>query len=291
MCVIAYGKIEAIRPHIQKMMFSNDDGAGYAWTPDNKTIRYEKGLMSLSKVEQKLSAIDDGADILFHARIATHGGRSLLLTHPFPINGSTDLKFEGSAKSVLAHNGIWTQYLHFNEALPLKSGPWSDTRVMAYLLGTGIFGEKILRYSGGSWIIMYPDKAPLMVGRWVVEDGVYYSNLLWKFPRIVQPSEAKVYSYGRHLPYYGADEPAYSARYDRIQKWDKLSDVVGDDVATECATNSAGFKPGDSPSADAPGEPLAKSGESAHQLKLKIEEEEAEKMYYDVYNDRIRLVP
>jgi predicted glutamine amidotransferase len=120
MCVIAVAPKDVAVPSdelMKKMFDHNSDGAGFAYTINNKVF-VEKGFMSYKEFYNALAGLDKklknknltttDIPIMFHFRIGTHGPNSRGLTHPFPFTDNTKY-FEAldyKTNVVLAHNGI-----------------------------------------------------------------------------------------------------------------------------------------------------------------------------------------
>ena len=130
----------------------NPDGAGVAWIGKTGLVEWQKGL-SLHDVKTILPHVP--LPCVIHFRIATSGGVSKELCHPFPVSKKVSVEESGRAKQVLFHNGIWSDWqAHLLTGVTshrrrVPGGPWSDTRAMAYLAflyGTDflkIFDDKI----------------------------------------------------------------------------------------------------------------------------------------------------
>ena len=68
---------------LQKIASSNRDGAGIAWFGTNQ-CEYIKGIDSPENLNKILDTIKPPYAI--HFRLASAGGKDLLLTHPFEIS-------------------------------------------------------------------------------------------------------------------------------------------------------------------------------------------------------------
>jgi hypothetical protein len=118
----------------------NADGAGIAWLKGGK-VHWLKGLESDPKViaetlkEQKIDF-----PFALHFRAASIGGIDPELTHPFPLSPEVETWLAGSHSHVLFHNGTWSMWdntlrdmILYNEGMTLPSGPWNDTRALAFI--------------------------------------------------------------------------------------------------------------------------------------------------------------
>lgn len=113
----------------------NPHGAGIAWAENGK-VRWKKGI-TLSEVLALKDQVE-GKPHIIHFRYATVGGKRNDLCHPFAIDEDATTSLEGETDKVLAHNGHWSGYskdlyLTLDHNTQLPSGPWSDTRAMAWL--------------------------------------------------------------------------------------------------------------------------------------------------------------
>lgn len=92
---------------ISTMWKNNPDGAGIMYAHGGK-VYIRKGFMHLEKFKKALKTIPDGAATVLHFRIATHGGISPEMCHPFPLSGNekhmTAVNFTTTIG--IAHNGI-----------------------------------------------------------------------------------------------------------------------------------------------------------------------------------------
>ena len=164
---------------IEKAFDHNADGAGIAYRKTNKdgedVVYWNKGLGVNEIVE---ACAEAPLPFIAHFRIASIGGVSPLLTHPFPINRNGSLALEGETKGyVLFHNGHWKEWNDYclratnardvdGKLIQVPMGRWSDTRAMAWLCaihGPGfmnflpeqkgiIFGPKDMQiFDGNGW--------------------------------------------------------------------------------------------------------------------------------------------
>ena len=134
MCLIAhYTDQRPTRAELRRIASHNRDGAGIAYADPRQPelVTWHKGLTSDEGIALALNA---PLPFVAHFRIATHGGTSAKLTHPFPITRKVGLALEGSAKSVLFHNGIWDNFRDFERKATDLTGANSDSRIMAWVL-------------------------------------------------------------------------------------------------------------------------------------------------------------
>jgi hypothetical protein len=138
MCVIIYSPdVLPTQDTLRDAEFANGDGGGLAWKSGGR-IHWAKGLTAM----EMYAMIEDKQikpPLITHFRIATEGGVSEELCHPFPVVKKMNNDIEGVNNTVLFHNGIWRNWeetamaivTRHAEAFPL--GPWSDSRAMAWI--------------------------------------------------------------------------------------------------------------------------------------------------------------
>ena len=111
MCIIATypAGIAPAKQEIINMIERNPDGVGIAWAHDHR-VHVLKGLsdeVAVSEIIEEI--IPENSPILFHARIATSGGISAGVCHPYLITAKPANMRETFATyrvPVLAHNGV-----------------------------------------------------------------------------------------------------------------------------------------------------------------------------------------
>lgn len=106
MCVILVSEKKRLSSQlIADAIRTNPHGNGFAWIAAG-TVRFEKDITIAQA--QELAAIVP-MPYVFHARIATQGGITPTLCHPFPMDRTGDpRRLSGSSKAgVLFHNGTW----------------------------------------------------------------------------------------------------------------------------------------------------------------------------------------
>ena len=132
MCLIAVAETARLsHSEIEDAAHYNSDGIGVAYMePGDRLVSYQKGL---SVGEAQFLADKMPLPHVMHFRMATHGGTSPLLCHPFPVTRSVGVKLEGQARELLFHNGVWMEHAMFQHQVRF-TGPVSDTRILAYVL-------------------------------------------------------------------------------------------------------------------------------------------------------------
>ena len=159
---------------------SNRDGAGIAWIKDGK-VHWVKGLMKIDDMLNAYQSVTGPHAV--HFRLATHGGNTPLLTHPFPVTDQVRLDLKGSGFKLLMHNGVYTDWSEdlkasiLSSGKPCPDGPWSDTRGVAFVVKQ--HGDAILNLMGSSrYLILSGDKAHAFsfFGDWHEYKDFVFSN-------------------------------------------------------------------------------------------------------------------
>jgi len=187
MCVIAIAeKARPTQMMIEDMFAANNHGAGIAsriGQGENKEVEWIKGL-DLDAIKEYVR--ETPLPFIVHFRIASCGGITPKLTHPFPIEKDTNLELEGRTKgNVLFHNGHWTRWMEekYNLDVSLKTGVpipkgknWSDTRLMAWLCS--IYGVGFMDWVGEKGVAFGPNYLEVFFGRdgWTKIDDIWFSN-------------------------------------------------------------------------------------------------------------------
>lgn len=176
MCVIVICP-KGLRPSIHTLKAcakTNPDGAGVAWR-SNGEVKWAKGIFDPEQLKKLVDAVE--GEIVIHFRWASVGGKAGGLCHPFPIEADAVTALEGTANSVLFHNGTWGQWREtLNELAPGLDGPVSDTRVAA--IRVHYEGEEALVEMAGRWVVFGHKKTELC-GDFQSRKGLRYSNLNW----------------------------------------------------------------------------------------------------------------
>ncbi len=115
MCIIAIKKANQPLPDakiMERMFQNNSDGAGFCYCQDRE-VKIQKGYMTYEAFSEALAKVLEKIDtyatpMIFHFRIATHGGINPSLCHPFPISKNmSDLKhLTVSTSLAIVHNGV-----------------------------------------------------------------------------------------------------------------------------------------------------------------------------------------
>jgi hypothetical protein len=183
MCVILACENE--RPDLKTLLAcerENPHGGGIAWR-QNGIVKFRKGIDA-----KEILNISNKVELPFviHFRIATAGGMSPKMCHPFPVGGS--VKMHGNANSVLFHNGHWNDWEEvFLNALVAGNGrrlptdDVSDTRAISIMLGW--YGKNVLKLIKGQRFVYFSAKDFELHGYWTKRGGIQYSNMHWDTQR------------------------------------------------------------------------------------------------------------
>lgn len=187
MCVLAVATKGAVfsRDVLNAMFYANDDGAGWCYAKNGK-IYFSKGYTNVNKFIKAVQKLPTDCERMVHCRIATHGGISKALTHPFPISRDY-AKMEMlsgvlSSGYILAHNGILSNFS------PAKDH--SDTEELVRCLANikcDIMGDDMrdvinALISGSRVAILNTDGKINRYGTgWTQIDGIWFSNTHFKY--------------------------------------------------------------------------------------------------------------
>ena len=162
MCVIAFvDKVRLTDEQVRQMYDQNSKGGGVAYRTTNNAgesvVRWKKGLdlKEMSQMNRELPF-----PYVLHFRVPSHGtSHSPLACHPFGVDADAAFGFEGETNGfVLFHNGLWVdwktkiQQIAMNGYVRIPSGPWSDSRGLAWAahhLGFGLLeliDEKVIAF-------------------------------------------------------------------------------------------------------------------------------------------------
>lgn len=201
MCIIIAKPAGAVMPDskiIENCFSNNPDGAGIMFNHEGKVYGF-KGFMSLEAFKAKLAQLEKkygrltDRNVVMHFRITTHGGSIAANTHPFPVTGSYKAmrELEWESNLGMAHNGIiGCVDLHID----IKKENVSDTMVFIKRVVSPIASKSNIMKSkqllnaiwlaSGSKLAFLDGAGRLKVlGDFIFEDGVYYSNSTYKHER------------------------------------------------------------------------------------------------------------
>jgi hypothetical protein len=160
---------------------TNSEGGGVAWREDGY-VHWHKGL-DLEEMRKYCKNLP--LPFIAHFRIASIGGKSKELCHPFPIEKDVPLVTKGKTNGfVLFHNGHWGAWKNdgkeaaFRSGTPIPPGKWSDTRAMAFV--ASIYGNGILEFIDEKTVVFGPGpKDCNTTGKVDSTDGWKCINKVW----------------------------------------------------------------------------------------------------------------
>lgn len=183
MCITAYVPANHTIPDstLRIMYRNNPNGAGVMWVEDGK-VHIRKGIFSIEDFLKVWHRIPITCPRVPHFRIATSGAISAATCHPFPVRKCVEsLGYRSDVCDMaVSHNGI----IPLTTPVNGMRNKYSDTMLFtAHILANisdldNEFVQDMLTKSiGGSrMIILRGDKRPIILGNWVKEGKIWYSN-------------------------------------------------------------------------------------------------------------------
>ncbi|MCE5220110.1 MAG: class II glutamine amidotransferase [Clostridium sp.] len=210
---------------------SNPDGVGLMYQDNNSNkVIIQKGFMSfddlITAVKNLNSKIDITANnIVLHFRYATQGSITEANTHPFPITANIkELKQTTiTTNTAMVHNGIIPFCSDYNSMNKL-----SDTQIfirdyLSKMDNRTIFNPAVLalieELTNSKFIFMDNSRVK-MLGRFIEDKGIYYSNDTYKKTRWYKTSKSK--NSKKIYMYSIIDYCAYCGQYGHVDKYNGL---------------------------------------------------------------------
>lgn len=184
MCIAVYkpaGERFPTKTEFKTMFANNPDGAGFMYA-DGKKVVIKKGFMSFGSFWKAFKPFKDMNEkaFAFHFRIATHGGISRAMCQPFPYSDNIrELKrLEARAPMGIVHNGM----------IPMTDNARniSDTALFIKKYMTRIIRaphnikqvdlDILEACIDSKMVLLQPDGSGFLIGKFIHDDGVYYSN-------------------------------------------------------------------------------------------------------------------
>lgn len=166
---------------ITKMDRANADGVGLGWVEADGVHWWKTTKVHPEEVKENLILTAESPRLL-HFRYATAGGTKDELCHPFDISERSICSPMGVGKKIMIHNGHWGRWMEVakllrDEDLLPDNGPWSDTRLAAFLAHTD---EDWLVALGGRVATLDDDGDIMRMGDWTeLRTGIFVSNKSW----------------------------------------------------------------------------------------------------------------
>lgn len=187
MCIIAIKPAGVPMPSkaiLKECWSGNSDGAGVAfYRPGDNAVTIEKGFMKLKKFMGYINHMDFGINdiVVMHYRYATHGLKDEGNCHPFPLTKDhKELRATmGSFPVAIAHNGVFhnmASHDTLSDTQKFISGVLANEAIINNIDNKAV-QELISGYCGSSskLAILKPNRL-LMIGDFIEDNGIYYSN-------------------------------------------------------------------------------------------------------------------
>ena len=235
MCILAIASAGVAFPRdtLNDMFRANPDGAGWAYAKDGK-IYYAKGYTSANKFIKAIQKLPTDVERMIHCRIATHGGISKGLTHPFPLTGSYGemerLSGTLSRGYVLAHNGVlsnFTTIANHSDTEELVKALYNTKcdimrEDMRPLINAVVSGSRVAILNTDGKINRYGTG-------WTQCEGLWVSNTYYKHSRASKTS-ALPYSYGWDDDGWSYSGGWYSSSRASMPKLEELTPIEAGEV-------------------------------------------------------------
>ncbi len=198
MCVIVYkpAGTTITRRMLKACYETNDDGAGMAFAVNNRLYvsRGYFGFRRLYRYFRKIERTYPEANILLHFRLATSGGVSADKCHPFYVN--ENLAF--------AHNGVFPKM-----GSDVESDTQEFNRTILQCLPENFLKNEEIKNELERWCKETGSKLAFMDNKGEVtllnedggvwEDGIWFSNMIWKWTNYDNYDIETTYDYGKNV--------------------------------------------------------------------------------------------
>ena len=210
MCIIAIktAKQKPFTDEMVRTMFTNNpDGAGYM-TTENGKVSIRKGFMKVEHLLSSLASLSPDVPVILHCRIATHGGVTQGLCHPFPVVADFS---KMRAKKIkcdvgMAHNGIISCADSSHDVSDTMSYIQSVVAPLLSLNGHALqspAGKSILATSSGSKLAFLDSKGRITtIGDFQAHEGYLFSNGSYREQVWLPPTKTDFWSH--HTGYTSA---------------------------------------------------------------------------------------
>lgn len=212
MCIIVYKPQGITMPKnsiLENCFDSNPDGAGFMYQDHNSNkVIINKGFMTFNSliiaIQSLKSELDITAiDLILHFRYATQGSISPGNCHPFPITKKVkELKeLQISSKMAMVHNGIINFCTDYHTNKTKRQAILSDTQIfiknyLAKMNNSTLFNPAVLALieesTGSKFVFMDANRTEL-IGNFIEDKGIYYSNSTYKDSRWAKSKIPKKY--------------------------------------------------------------------------------------------------
>lgn len=181
MCIIVFKDKGVDMPNtsiLRDCWDSNPDGAGVVIDNGSALLRIEKGFMEWKQFKAFLdkTKIKTEYRVAFHFRIATSGGVSESMCHPFPVssNAKTLRSLKTLTTHAIMHNGVLGPGAkNESDTMMFVKNTLSKLKNRLFIPETKSLIQSISK--GSRLLIMQPGKF-YKTGNWIEENGLYFSN-------------------------------------------------------------------------------------------------------------------
>lgn len=184
MCIAVFkpmGERFPTKTEFKTMFKNNPDGAGFMFADGDKVV-IKKGFMTFNEFWDAFKPYKQYPEraFAFHFRIATHGGISKAMCQPFPYTDKiSELKRTDTKASLgIAHNGIipitYDAKKISDTALFIKKYLTRIVRTPHNIKQVDL--DIIEACIDSKMILLQPCGNAFLIGKFINEDGVYYSN-------------------------------------------------------------------------------------------------------------------
>lgn len=244
MCVIMYKPSGASLPTketIRAMWDSNRDGAGFMWkNPKTNEIHYRKGYFDFNTFYNDIKAhYRLNREMAIHCRIATSGGISKSMCHPFPmVKNNLMMKsshLDSKTYPFVMHNGVISTT--FVDDLSDTCSYIINSLVPRYkkdkLFFYNPFEETSIKNEIGAskLLIFSPLCKAKMIGDWTEINGCYFSNTHFTWRLKKRTSVRKSYNYDYINPYTMSEYcDDYNYDYRNSEIWKDYFNALSEDA-------------------------------------------------------------
>jgi predicted glutamine amidotransferase len=206
MCIIVYKPNNTPMPDYGILMNcfdSNPDGAGYMYQDNNSNkVIINKGFMSFDSFITAIENLSNNIDItalnlVMHFRYATQGSINSANCHPFPITAKVKQLQQTTitVNTAIVHNGVIPFCSNYNSRSKL-----SDTQIfirdyLSKMNNSTLFNPAVLALieesTGSKFAFMSYNRIEL-IGNFIEDRGIYYSNDTYKLSRRYKKQKSKL---------------------------------------------------------------------------------------------------
>lgn len=234
MCIIVYKPNNTPMPDYSILMNcfdSNPDGAGYMYQDHNSNkVIINKGFMNFDSFIAAIENLSNNIDItainlVMHFRYATQGSINPANCHPFPITAKVKQLQQTNitANTAIVHNGVIPFCSNYNSKNKL-----SDTQIfirdyLSKMDNSTLFNPAVLaliKESTGSKFAIMDNNRIELIGDFIEDQGIYYSNDTYKLSRWHKTLKSK--NSKKISMYPIIDYCEYCGQYGYIDKYNGL---------------------------------------------------------------------